>query len=145
MCMGTNLGKAALKRYRAKGKNGYIRVWKVVRKSGYRYISIWIGHVYEKGFTHAHKKAQEEQRLIHAFRDESSAKNWASSYELVIECMIRPSWITAVGISSGLSGYNKKTLTTKAIVMPEFPKTKVTVREFRAAVKGKKVKTYSWE
>jgi hypothetical protein len=62
--------------------------------------------------------------------------------EVVLECMVVPEHIKALGHTVGdhlLTG------TTKAIVMPEYPKRRVTVAEFRNAIKGKKVKTYSWE
>jgi len=142
--MGRNLGKAALKRYQAKGRNGYIRVWKVVNPTKGKYVpEAEINRIlglYKTGFNHARKNALDEDELIHAFRNLTSARSWASAYQNIIECLIEPGWIVAVGDS-----YSDKTLTTKAIVMPEFPKTKVTVREFRVAIKGKKVKTYSWE
>lgn len=143
MCIEKNLGEAALKRYRAKGKNGYIRVWKVViEQSGY-YIAL-LQHNnsrkrYKKGLCHAYEKAKEENELIYACRDKKSARQWSGT---TIECLVKPEWVKAVGISFRNRYLN---LTTKAIVMPEFPKTKVTVREFREAIKGKKVKTYSWE
>lgn len=143
MCMGRNLGQAALKRYQAKGKNGYIRVWKTVQRAKRWFRSDCRGKTYKGGFYHATYATwvNSDNCLIHAFRDKKSARTWTRSYEEVVECMVVPAWIMAIG-----SDHNKRlTLTTKAIVMPEFPKTKVTVREFRAAVEGKKVKTYKWE
>lgn len=139
MCMGRNLGKVALKKYQAKGKNGYIKVYKSVFRYRYKkhYSALVFPKRYDGGLHHARQTARYEDQLIHAFRDKRSAKKWG---QMVVECLVKPAWIVAVG-----SDCPEKTLTTKAIVMPEFPRTKVTVKEFRAAVKGKKVKTYSWE
>lgn len=141
MCMGRNLSKTALKRYQAKGKNGYIRAWKVVKKRCDYYESAFVGRKYKTAFAHARRDASGEQQLIHAFRNKASANAWAWRHaDVIVECLVKPKWVIGIGDSQP-----EKTLTTKAIVMPEFPKTKVAVREFRKAIKDKKVKTYSWE
>ena len=137
MCMGRNLGEVALKRYRAKGKNGYIRVWKCVLKQEGWHQAQTCNKRYIGGFYRARRDAATDNWLIHAFRDRKSAIKWGG---FVVVCLVKPEWITAIG-----NAWPEKTLTTKAIVMPEFPKTKATVREFWAAVKGKKVKKYRWE
>ncbi len=142
MCLGQKLSERSLQRYKAKGKKcGYIRVWKVVRNNKGRggYVSDWCAHRYMAGFNHADKQAFCEQDLIHAFKTATSYKGeWSldSACECLIECLIKPEWLYALSDCA---------LTTKAIVMPAYPKRKVTVREFREAIKGKKVKTYSWE
>ena len=148
MCLGQKLSDRSLQRYKAEGKKcGYIRVWKVVRKIGRKYVPEmgWARkkgkNLYMFGLNLAHKKANSEQQLIHAFRDYKSAVKWRCYGETVVSLLVHPDWIKAIG----KTGNSKLTLTAKAIVMPKSYNTKVTVREFRAAVKGKKVKTYSWE
>ena len=150
MCLGTKLSDRSLARYKAKGKKcGYIRVWKVVRDFAAKYRP---QHYPSKGlynvlggFVHARQRPHSEQGLIHAFRDKKSAKGWlywSSNDCIIIEAIVRPAWVLAVGLDIEPIMH---TLTTKAIVMPKYPKRKVTVAEFRKAVKGKKVKKYSWE
>ena len=144
MCLGTKLSDRSLQRYKAKGeKTGYIRVWKCVVKGPTRYRGYIWERVYKKGFAHAKQRAVSEQELIHAFRSQASARRYIrETYGcVIIECLVKPQWVMAIGSThSGI-----KTLTTKAIVMPEYPKTKVTVAEFRAAIKGKKIQKYDWE
>lgn len=147
MCLGTKLSDRSLARYKAKGKKrGYIRVWKVVSKRGRKYIPEMGFNqrhnkkLYVYGLNHARKDAKSEQQLIHAFRDYKSAKSWQCSWGYIISVLVHPDWVMAIG-DMGL----ELTLTTKAIVIPKCYNKKVTVAEFRAAIKGKKVKTYSWE
>ncbi|KKM24768.1 hypothetical protein LCGC14_1601730 [marine sediment metagenome] len=147
MCLGTKLSNRSLARYKAKGKKtGYIRVWKTVEDNGQKFRPDFNPEynykLYATGLNKAQGGAFSEQELIHAFRDRASAQKWASSADtIVVSALVHPDWIKAIGKT-----YNKKlTLTTKAIVMPEYPKRRVTVREFRAAIKGKKVKVYVWE
>lgn len=148
MCLGTKLSDRSLRRYKAKGKKcGYIRVWKVVVNTGQKFKPDWYprGSLYNAkgGLIRARTDAWDEQSLIHAFRDEVSAKQWGSGI-VIVETMVHPDWVSAIGADSNYRP-TMKTLTTKAIVMPKYPNRKVTVREFRAAIKGKKVRTYSWE
>ena len=147
MCLGTKLSDRSLQRYKAKGKKcGYIKVWKKVRDTGKRFIPEYFsgGSLYKAsgGLTNARRYALSEHNLIHAFRDKKSAENWNkwNPTKVVIEVIVHPDWVKAIGNAAP-----ELTLTTKAIVMPAYPKRKVTVREFRAAIKGKKVNTYSWE
>ena len=142
------LSDRSLSRYKATGKKtGYIRVWKCVIKGPTHYRGYVWERFYKKGFAHAKQRAVSEQQLIHAFRSQAAAKNYqrhdTSHWEnvVVIQCIVKPQWVMAIGLTS----LKKKTLTTKAIVMPAYPKTRVTVAEFRAAIKGKKIQKYSWE
>jgi hypothetical protein len=137
MCLGRNLGQKALKKFRAKGKNGYIRVWKAVKVDRKNYTGLIFTKAYKGGLAKANIGSFREDQLIHAFRNKSSARYWSN---IVVECLVKPKWVLAVG-----NAWPELTLTTKAIVMPKYPATKVTVREFRKAIKGKKVKKYSWE
>ncbi len=145
MCLGTKLSDRSLARYKAKGKKkGYIRVWKTVIDTGSYYRGWWMSdHKYKKGLNHARKDATHADMLHHAFVDRNSANTWASE-EVVLQCYVSLEWIKEIG-KAQRNGKAMKTLTTKAIVMPAYPKRKVTVAEFRKAIKGKKVKTYSWE
>lgn len=139
MCLGYKLSERSLMRYKAKGKKlGYIRIWKVVNcKCEKRYVSDCKHHPYKIGFNHARKDAQGENHLIHAFRKKVHCKSWGiTSEECVVECFVKPEWIVAI---------SRNALTAKAIVMPEYPKRKVAVREFHVIIKRKKVKKYSWE
>lgn len=146
MCLGNKLSDRSLQRYKAKGKKcGYIRVWKYVYDTGKKFIPYYFPEVnrrlYRAGLGKSRQNATCEQHLIHAFRNEKSALKDGGSASTIVQAIIQPDWAKAVGKT--YTGF--LTLTTKAIVMPEYPKRKVTVREFRAAIKGKKVKTYSWE
>ena len=151
MCLGQKLSDRSLARYKAKGKKrGYIRVWKVVIDNGKKYLPEFSSQrhgnrLYPAGLSHARKNATSEQELIHAFRNKISPKRWTyGEYDkIIIECVLYPEWVDSIGTYDwhGLL----ETLSTKAIVMPAYPNRKVTVREFRAAVKGKKVKKYRWE
>lgn len=148
MCLGQKLSNRSLARYKAKGKKrGYIRVWKVVCKKGRKYIPEMGFNrrhnkgLYMYGLNRARKNATREQQLIHAFQDRKSAKNWCFQASYIISAMVHPDWVKAVGETSS----GTLTLTTKAIVIPKCYKNKVSVAEFRAAIKGKKVKKYSWE
>lgn len=147
MCLGAKLSNRSLVRYKAKGKKtGYIRVWKVVtnkKTRGKGYLSDYDAHPYSAGFNHAYKRAWGENSLIHAFRTNSRKRindSWVypekSSNCCLVSCLVKPEWIVAI---------SRNCLATKAIVMPAYPKRKVTVAEFRAAIKGKKIQTYSWE
>ncbi len=153
MCLGMKLSDRSLARYKAKGKKlGYIRVWKCVdveKTKPQRYMPEWPAQqkyntLYPAGFSHARRGATNEQELIHAFQNKLSAERWGEGRRVIIEAMVKPEWITAIG-ENYEGGKREIALTTKAIVMPEYPKRRVTVREFRAAIKGKKVKKYSWE
>lgn len=147
MCLGTKLSDRSLARYKAKGKKtGYIRVWKVVEKEKRRrrYSPEYYPEMgrYIAGLNTARTDARLENHLIHAFRDRHSAEQWRGYNQIIISTMVHPDWVKAIGKDD----YDKKlTLTTKAIVMPAYPKRRVTVAEFRKAIKGKKVKVYSWE
>ncbi len=150
MCLGQRLSDRSLARYKAKGKKtGYIKVWKCVDTTRYKrkkgYYPQWVNtnHKHKIGLNKASLKATDEQQLIHAFRNKKSAVEWnegESSDSVVVECLICPDWVKAIGQDN-----DSVSLTTKAIVMPAYPKRKVTVKKFRAAIKGKKVKKYSWE
>ena len=144
MCMGKRLSDRALARYKAKGKKtGYIRVWKTVEKTWKKFRPGYYpnGLLYKKGLNRARSFAGEEQQLIHAFRDRKSAEVFAFSHEVIISTMVHPDWVKAIGTTDD----RKHALTTKAIVMPAYPKKRVTVAEFKAAIKGKKIQKYSWE
>ena len=143
MCIGTELSSRALAKYKAESKKrGYIRVWKrVLVEKHWGFVSYVNGYLYGRGLLHFHSarsNAAHEDQLIHAYRWKTEAQFHESEIEetVQIECLVKPEWVMAIS-SSGL--------TTKAIVMPRYPKTKVTIAEFRKAVKGKKVHTYSWE
>ena len=147
MCLGTKLSDRSLRRYKAKGKKfGYIRVWKTVEDIGKRfrpgYYPFNNHKLYTAGLNKATLNARSEQELIHAFRDRQSAIRWHCLDEVIVSAMVHPDWVMAVGET-----FNNEqiTLTTKAIVMPKYPKRRLAVGEFREAIKGKKVKTYSWE
>ena len=149
MCLGTKLSDRSLQRYKAKGKKcGYIRVWKVVepaRKNWMNLFHRW-RKFYKKGLQYARQDAWGEQSIIHAFRDKTSAQEYRWGLQTVILAMVHPDWVKAVGRDEATQWDPLLlTLTTKAIIMPAYPNRKVTVREFRAATKGKKVKTYKWE
>ena len=145
MCLGQKLSDRSLARYKAKGKKtGYIIIFKTVNDRDGEFKPWYKNRFkYEDGLNCARKDADIEDHLIHAFQDKESAELYCTS-EIVLECLVRPEWVKAIGGSDFCNGF-VNTLTTKAIVMPAYPKRKVTVREFRAAIKGKKVKTYSWE
>lgn len=139
MCLGNRLSKKKLQEYKDSGKKqGYIRVWKRVEEKRTCYQSLVQGRRYKGGLCLSRNDAWRSDALIHAFRRKSARQFGDDAfYKLaIIECLVKPEWIVTI------SSY---ALTTKAIVMPEYPKTKVTIREFRAAIKGKRVKKYSWE
>ena len=144
MCLGQKLSDKSLQRYKAKSKKtGYIRVWKCVIEGLNCYRGYVWERAYQKGFAHSKQNANSEQQLIHAFKCRTSARLYArkSCCLVVIECLVKPQWIKVLGRTYD----GMKTLTTKAIVMPAPPEKKVTVAEFRAAIKSKKVKKYKWE
>ena len=155
MCLGRKLPDRSLARYKAKGKKlGYIRVWKTVREKTYgvpRFVPEFSerrnNRLYPAGFSHARENASSEQELIHAFRDRKSAENWNEGFSTIIEAIVHPDWVKAVGsqYENGDKNRLERTLTTSAIVMPKYPKKRVTVAEFKAAIKGKKIQKYSWE
>lgn len=143
MCLGTKLTEIGLNRYKSKGKKlGYIWVWKTAKARNGKYVPEYYPEFgsYEKWLNKARPDARFEDHLIHAFRKGESAKRWGSWKSKILKCLVSPDWIKAIGREGGYF-----TLTTKAIVMPEYPKTKVTIREFRAAIKGKKIPKYDWE
>lgn len=142
MCLGENLGQEALEEYRKTYKNGYIKVWKVVNIKNKRYYpEIYDFKPFRIGLNIARKSATNEDKLIHAFRNEESAKRWRSFDQAILQCYVKPKWVMAVGITTN----ENLTLTTKAIVIPKNPETKVTLKEFRKVVKGRKIPIYNWE
>lgn len=140
--MGAKLSKAAHTRYINVGKKkGYIRVWKTVIVRSEKYYQEYIvpHKAHKAGLNKAWARAKEDNQFIHAFRNEKSAKNWCFSHKCIVECLINPKWIVAIGDYYSLTEKRLLTLTTRAIVMPVYPKTKVTVKEFRDAIKNKKI------
>ena len=137
MCLEQKLSDRSLQRYKAKGKKtGYIRVWKIVDERPEKYYPlIWNEKPFSAGLNFADVMADFEHELIHAYKTKRGCVRDGWHGKLVL-CLVKPEWIKAI---------SKKALTTKAIVMPAYPKCKVTVAEFWAAIKGKKVKKYSWE
>lgn len=135
MCLGRKLSDSALRKYKAKGKKtGYIRVWKVVTKKDdgyfpqYKHKSVR----FKGDLNKSQYDGMWEETAIHAFRDKKSAKKWAVfTFEAIITCLVKPEWVLAIGETVK----KKLTLTTRAIVMPAYPKTRATVKQFRQAVK----------
>lgn len=141
MCLGTKLSDRSLARYKAKGKKrGYIKVWKVVKNTGKKFTPEFTPYYgcYEPtgGLARAWAQAINEDQTIHAYRHKEGVRPWQDDGKIIIQAFVHPDWVKAISLDA---------LTTKAIVMPAYPKRKVTVAEFRAAIKGKKIQTYCWE
>ncbi len=137
MCLGTKLSNRFLARYKAKGKKtGYIRVWKRVFDERGCFESFVQERRYKIGLCRARNYAAYDDELIHAYRNPRYQQFNGEIDAVLIECLVAPEWVIAI---------SKNCLTTKAIVMPAYPKRKITVREFRVAIKGKKIQKYRWE
>lgn len=137
MCLGQKLSDRSLARYKAKGKKrGYIRVWKRVFDVTNCFESFVQERRYKIGLCRSRNDASDDDELIHAYRNPRYLQFNGERNAVLIECLVASEWVIAI---------SKNCLTTKAIVMPAYPKRRVTVAEFRAAIKGKKIQKYDWE
>lgn len=134
------------RRIRELTTNGYIRVYKVVHlaKKSFTCLLRWRGK-YKSGVQTA--KLIDDKEWIsnsgdwgwYAFTDRRSAEIYADCPKnIVIECLAKPEWILDIGHDE--YGCEKlRTIRLKKLCFPQFPKTKVTVKEFREALKKENV------
>lgn len=155
MCLGTPVSERQLSRIKKEAqKRGYIRIYKVVQLGtahfahpNYSYPLI----PYEYSVQEA-KNLGNSDAGWHGFRNKKSAEQWLEDSkvmdlsEVTIECLAKPEWIIDAGIYKrplcfpmSKSMPAMETIRLTRLCFPKFPKTKVTVREFRKLCKSKNI------
>ena len=133
MCLGTKLKDQKRAIRKITDRHGFIRVWKLVYDNGDRFVGEYYQRDgYESGINVA--KESRDDWGFHAFRNEQSVKSWAGSSSkstrfTIIQCLALPEWIMDCGHYRHLA-----TIRFTKLCFPEYPKKKVTIKEFRKAL-----------
>lgn len=133
MCLGTKLKDQKRAIRRITDRHGFIRVWKLVFDDGDHFVGeCYQRDGYEPGINIAEESCNDWG--FHAFRNEKSAKIWASAYSeplgfTIIQCLALPEWVVECGHLNRLA-----TIKFTKLCFPEYPKKKVTIKEFRKAL-----------
>jgi len=152
MCLGKPVSERQLSRIKKEAqKRGYIRIYKVVGvKTDHFHPPLMPGPSYYK---YGVQKAVNFNSILlqedagwHGFRNKKSAEQWIDLSEVTIECLAKPEWIIDAGIYKtplcfpmSKSMPAMETIRLTRLCFPKFPKTKVTVREFRKLCKSKNI------
>lgn len=144
MCLGQELPPQSQEKIKREAKKrGYIRVYKtVLLRDGDKakprgFVAWWTHKSHKKGIQRAYGVETKTEGGWHAFRSRRSAEKsiYSASWrgKTIIECLALPEWIKNSG-----KYYSLKTILFTKLCFPEFPKRKVTIKEFKqylAAVK----------
>jgi len=156
MCLGTPVSERQLSRIKKEAqKRGYIRIYKVVGvETDHFHPPLMPKPSYYK---YGVQKAVNFNSVLldagwHGFRNKKSAEQWLEDSkvmdlsEVTIECLAKPEWIIDAGIYKrplpfpmSKSMPAMETIRLTRLCFPKFPKTKVTVREFRKLCKSKNI------
>lgn len=130
MCMGIPISEADKEKLlKAARKRGYIRVWKVARLEPDRFRAPLRCCTYKAGVR------QSDSVGYHGFLSRKAARSYAISggliHEVVLQCLAKPEWLKTAGATQA----EGPTATFTKLMFPEYPDRRVTVAEFRAAIK----------
>lgn len=149
MCLGKPYNEAWKKRIikKLEAGRGYIIVYKVVYKAIKRFKPIFYADItpyYKQGMQKAYLCEGDESGW-HAFLDKKSALKYKKDfprcqtyqYHIILKCLALPKHV----IDCGHAWDGIKTIRLTHLFFPTFPKTVASVREFKKAIKAKKIKT----
>jgi hypothetical protein len=135
MCMGTPYSKEKQDKIRkAAQKRGYINVYKVAQKASYSFYAPMQDGLYTVGVQKAHN-LELENGGWHGFLDLKSAEKWKIKDDVILVCKAKVKWIKNCGSSFWPNSRRLRTVLLTHLCFPKFPKTTVTVREFREQCK----------
>ena len=137
MCLGIPIPEAEKQAIIEAGKRrGYIRVWKVVSNMNGAYSSPYYHRLHKSGIRRAYFGYPGGNPGWHGFLDRQSVKEYYRPRRwVIIECLAKPEWLRSAGVKDSWC-HTLKTATFTKLMFPEYPRRRVTVNEFKEAIRA---------